>query len=103
MPKSICVPCEVELKPQKNGVYVLELSLRNTTIYRIWQADMWICPICGHETVIGFAQLPTHRYDKDYQLVLNTLRDGKETIILDYEYPYNKDNFDKETLTRKEA
>ena len=57
MPKAICVKCKIEYKPFKNGVYVAEM-FRGNKIYKIWHSDIWQCPICKNEIVLGFGQNP---------------------------------------------
>jgi hypothetical protein len=68
MPRPVCVPCARFYRPQKNGFRLtegmpnyngatpgLEGSWRP---YKLWIADKWRCPDCGHEIVVGFANDP---------------------------------------------
>jgi hypothetical protein len=85
MPKLVCIPCEVELKPSENGVYVVEMASFGP--YKIWNADVWICPKCKHEVVAGFGYdaLAEHYQDKFVKL-LEKIKASKSRIIYDYEY-----------------
>jgi predicted RNA-binding Zn-ribbon protein involved in translation (DUF1610 family) len=95
MPKMICVKCEVELRPEENGVKVKELFHRNTAVYRVWDADLWQCPKCGLQVVVGFGERPiTEHYQDDFQKILGFVEEH-EHVILDKEY------FDDESRTDK--
>lgn len=61
MSKLVCSMCEIEFKPVKNGVEVVEFS--DNGPYKLWEADEWECPDCNIRVVTGFAQQPTHRND----------------------------------------
>lgn len=66
MPKIICVKCEIEFRPEKNGIIVKELFQKNTQIYKIIYADLWECPICGNQIIAGFADNPlAEHYQKE--------------------------------------
>ncbi len=54
----VCVKCEVELRPEKNGFKVIDMFQHNTKAYKIWDADKWKCPKCGIEVVVGFGNKP---------------------------------------------
>ncbi len=86
MPRMICTNCEIELKPEKNGVIVANLFMRNTKIYSLRSADLWKCRNCGVEIVAGFAIGPfaIHFADDCEKIVEERKKKGK-TII------YNKE------------
>jgi len=50
--KTICLKCNTEYVPLKNGVYVCEVA--DFGPYKIWHTDMIYCPICNHAIVSGF-------------------------------------------------
>ena len=52
--RPVCVKCQVEMRPEKNGVGVLDMA--DFGSYKIWDADKWKCPKCNHEIVVGFGQ-----------------------------------------------
>ncbi len=60
MPKIICCDCAVELRPDKTGVPVVEMAEFGE--YRIWEADRWSCPKCGHRVIAGFSDRPSSEH-----------------------------------------
>lgn len=68
--KPVCVKCQRFYRPAKNGVGLLETTPRfngaqpgaahaeDWTPYKIWVADLWRCPGCGHEMIQGFGGGP---------------------------------------------
>jgi hypothetical protein len=63
--RPVCVKCECELKPEKNGVQVVEIVDGNP--YQVWDADKWKCPKCGVEIMAGFGiDAWTHRGEAEF-------------------------------------
>lgn len=58
MTNIICVECKVEMRPLKNGCYVIETAFDPPAPYKLWFADAKKCPSCGHVVVSGFANSP---------------------------------------------
>ena len=86
MPKSVCVNCEVELKPEHNGVIVAEMMNHNTKIYKLWEADLWKCPDCGLKVVLGFASMPfMEHHEGDIDAKLLEMKENGRRIIYDFE------------------
>ena len=86
MPKSVCVKCEVELRPEKNGVIVAEMYQNNEKIYKLWEADLWKCPLCYFEVVLGFAQYPfQEHFQGNCEKIVDELFLKGRTIIYDKE------------------
>jgi hypothetical protein len=56
MPRPVCVKCEVEYRVAKNEVLVEERY--GFAQYRLWFADLWRCPKCGHKLIVGFGRTP---------------------------------------------
>ena len=52
--RPVCVKCQVEMRPEKNGIGVLDMA--DFGPYKIWDADKWKCPKCAIEVIIGFGQ-----------------------------------------------
>lgn len=52
----VCVECNIEMNVKRNHVYVVEVAGFGPA--RIWFADLWSCPVCGHETLAGFGAEP---------------------------------------------
>lgn len=86
MPKMVCTECAVELKPEKNGVYVAELFQNNSKIYKLWRADKWKCPGCKIEIVAGFAAMPVmEHFEGNIELAVRDLRGKGIEVIYDSE------------------
>ena len=84
MPKMVCVPCEVELKPIENGALVIEMASFGP--YKAWDADVWGCPKCHHQTVAGFGNNPLHEhYEEGFTKWLDEAKARAHRIIYDYE------------------
>lgn len=60
--RPVCKKCECEFRPEENGVGCLDMfnpsDHSEPQPYQIWDADLWKCPKCGIEIVIGFGQQP---------------------------------------------
>lgn len=86
MPKSVCVNCEVELKPAHIGIVVAEMMHHNTKIYKLWEADLWKCPECGLEVVLGFASMPFMEHNEgDINAKLEELKTKGMMVVYDNE------------------
>ena len=67
MRKPVCVPCGLAMKPEDNGVRAVETKDKEKQEeYRIWSADKWKCPGCGHEVLSGYGDRATYPSDEDY-------------------------------------
>ena len=53
----ICALCELNMKQEYNGIYVEEHRGYNEP-YKIWLADLWQCPHCNYQIIIGFGEYP---------------------------------------------
>lgn len=49
----VCVSCEIEMRPKQNGVVLVEAATHG--FLSLHQADLWHCPTCGIEAIIGVA------------------------------------------------
>lgn len=94
MPKPCCLRCQCFYRPLKNGVRVLEnmpvvphgadrvrdneeirgrRSPGEWAPYKLWVADLWECPDCGHQLVTGFGGGPVvERHHAEFN---QTIRD----------------------------
>ena len=92
MPKSICVKCEVEIVLVKNGIFVIEMFLHPPQPYKIWSADLWECPTCQHQTVVGFGVTPLAEHFEDkFPAILERAQKSKFSVTV-----YEKGNTDHE-------
>jgi DNA-directed RNA polymerase subunit RPC12/RpoP len=63
----VCRPCGAFMKIEQNGVTVEEQT-EDGQPYKLWDADMYRCPSCGHEVISGFGRGPlAEHYQPDYQ------------------------------------
>ena len=60
--RPVCVKCNCELHPEKNGIGVLDMTEFGP--YELYAADMWKCPKCRIEVAGGFAYNPMSTHHK---------------------------------------
>lgn len=61
MPRPTCVTCRRFFRPKKNSVCIeegLPLADGSWAPYKLWDADLWACPGCGAEIVVGYGLAP---------------------------------------------
>ena len=68
--KPICVKCQRFYRPKKNGLFFIEGMPRvspalpglrepaNWQPYKIWSGDVWECPDCHAEIIVGTGREP---------------------------------------------
>ena len=84
MPKIVCVECEIELKPEENGILLIEFA--SFGAYKAWYADLWKCPKCGTEIVSGFGNSPIMEHFQDgFSTWLEEARKKASRVVCDYE------------------
>lgn len=63
----VCAPCGVFMRIERNGVTVEEQT-EDGEPYKLWDADKYRCPQCGHEIVSGFGREPiAEHYQPTYR------------------------------------
>ena len=50
----ICAKCRVELRVKTNDVRPVEMTINGPA--HVWAADLWHCPVCGLEVLLGFGE-----------------------------------------------
>lgn len=61
----VCPKCHIELRCKKNGVYGIEMASFGPSA--LWAADLWHCPDCGMEVLLGFGKQPqAEHYEEDF-------------------------------------
>jgi len=91
MQRPLCLKCNVEMKPKKNGVMVAETagdSLAGTLhFYCLTAADLLECPVCGYEIVANYASRPAYHDvgDRALEGVVRNLLDHDVPIYLCHE------------------
>lgn len=81
--RPVCVKCHFEMIPEENGVGLLDMASFGP--YKIWEADKYKCPGCGHEVVVGF---PSHGTDhsEDYFKLQIESHTKAGNLIKNYEH-----------------
>ena len=77
--KPVCVPCERFYRPKKNGLYFIEgmpleghpepglAEPEKWGPYKLWCGDLWECPTCKAQTIVGVAMQPiAEHYQPDF-------------------------------------
>jgi len=71
--RPVCVKCQVDMKPEKNGVGLLDMAEFGP--YKVWDADLWKCPECGCEVVVGTGMhAVSHHHDDNFDKICNGYR-----------------------------
>ena len=61
-----CVQCLTLLRPRKNDVCV-HITTSDGLPYQLWQADLWECPDCGNQVLLGFGRCAwSEHYENDF-------------------------------------
>ena len=55
-PGYACAGCQTYLRPRKNEITVLQTMDEEGKPYKIWNADLWECPTCGNQVILGYGQ-----------------------------------------------
>ena len=72
--RPVCAKCEVEMRPEKNGVGVLDMAEFGP--YKIWDADLYKCPKCGYEVIVGFAHFAiAEHHEANFESTVQSYRD----------------------------
>jgi hypothetical protein len=80
----MCAKCHIELHCKQNGVYVMEYA--GQLPYKLWEADLWDCPGCGAEIVVGFGSKPlAEHYQMAFGAYVASIRKNGHEIINCYE------------------
>lgn len=72
-PKPVCCTCQMAYRNKIFGVGLLEVSA-SIGPYKLWQADLFYCPLCNHEIVGAFATNPTHHHEEDFEFLVESHR-----------------------------
>jgi hypothetical protein len=88
MPKPVCVKCQCFYRPKTNGYFLTEMmptgewrgdpdEIRGNhrpemwQPYKLWVADLWECPECAHQIVVGFGHGPVREHhEEDFEAVV---------------------------------
>ena len=56
-PVAVCAKCHVKMQPNHNGTKFIECKDMGEP-FKIWNSDKYICPACGIEILVDFAERP---------------------------------------------
>lgn len=77
--RPVCVKCQREMIPAKNGIGVLDMT--DFGPYKVWDADLWRCPDCGHEIITGFGcNAIAYIGDENFDIALDAYRRGSGLV-----------------------
>jgi len=68
--RPVCVKCGIEFKTKKNGVVAQEHTEPQPTgtPYKIWNGDLWECPQCLTQIIVGWGDKPvSYHNDPDFK------------------------------------
>lgn len=83
-PLHVCAECQVEMRCKTNEVYVVEMA--DFGPYKVWSADLWNCPECGHLTITGFGvECIAEHYQDPFEGILAKARASGQCY---YAYPH---------------
>lgn len=86
--KPVCVTCQCEFRPKQCGVGLLDMfypaDKQKPQPYCLWEADIYWCPNCGFEVVMGFADQPYARQNEDGFLDELKHREANGKVIRSY-------------------
>ncbi len=81
--KPVCVMCERFYRPKKNGFGWIEgMPIDNDTkpglaepekweAYKLWNGDLWECPDCGAQIIVGNGSRPVaEHYQPDFEKLI---------------------------------
>ena len=85
--RPVCPECQCELRPETNGVGVLDMFSPGSTVdakpepYELFDADLWKCPKCGKQVVGGFATNPiSAHYESDFRRMISHYKSNSTLI-----------------------
>lgn len=89
--RPVCIQCQVELTPEKNGIGLLDMA--DFGPYKIWDTDLWKCPSCGYEIVVGFGQMEiAEHYQDNFQAQVDGYQ-NRGKLIRSWQNPKAKAEF----------
>ena len=78
----LCAKCQVSYGPLVNAVYVLEMAGERP--YKLWHADSYVCPKCGHVIIGGFGARAHEHFEAHFaQRVISAFEAGRLFVELE--------------------
>jgi hypothetical protein len=73
--------CGTFMRVSCNGVTVEE-TLEDGAPYKLWRADLYVCPACKSSVVVGFAHKPiAEHFQSEYTLIRDEAMEAGTYII----------------------
>jgi hypothetical protein len=78
MPKPVCPNCQCFYRPKTNGFAFIEGMPNGTGVprgkrepenwrpYKLWNGDLWECPDCGAQVIVGCGLQPVAEHYQDH-------------------------------------
>lgn len=70
----VCLPCRLFYRAKKTGINIEEgrpVGDGTWAPYKLFKADLYACPGCGHEVVSGFGRGPiAEHYEPQYRAMV---------------------------------
>ena len=83
MPAPTCVHCERGYERIRSGVYLVEHFNDPPQPYKVWSADLWKCPQCQQQTVMGYGMDPLmEHYEQVFNEWFSLLLQNKAIMVL---------------------
>lgn len=85
MRKPVCIECEEKME-LINGISLLEyIDEEKTKPYKLWNADMAVCPECGVQVIFRFADAPAAQdHEEGFAAAVAEARKGMEERSLPF-------------------
>lgn len=77
-----CCTCCIELRVKTNDVIAVSRDIKNDPL-EIYSADLWYCPSCGTESLLGFGNQPNHIgvVECEAQLISNADQENPQPVF----------------------
>ena len=84
--RKVCAKCKIEMFPKQNGIHVVHFlnNTRSQGIDEIIEGDLWECPTCHTQVVVGLAQQSVLGIDikLPHEPLIKKLEDQNNIIII---------------------
>ena len=100
MPRMICVRCQRDLIPRKNGVLFIDMAYDPPIPMASASADLFQCPSCGMQIVTGFS---TFEHDsKNSHVKILTAEIRSQPVFRSFENNVMKEKWDAQNKETSE-
>ena len=75
--KPVCADCSIDMFPDRNGAWVIDMCMDPPEPYKVWAADRWACPVCNRKIMSGFSNHGVRREEDNFLELLNRALRGE--------------------------